>query len=361
VSIRVDPAQLDGYAVQLERNSGYFITPLRSYCATHCTRTDGMTGLLAPARAMISLAHDATSTLFTSGERNLFQVASNLRVAAATYRAGDAAAAERIWLTTPRRPAPEGYVDPNRDGHPGDFRDPFVPQPAAPAERHEFTRAVEEVRHHLSEIDDLLIRYARFSLAEQVLPWISGDWDTLRENADAYAALAGPDGVQAIRINLAYGMDSLSASWESAAATQFAFQIRERWLPALDALQHVLEVHEEAFEHVAQQAEIMFHTLALLVEVLKFWVIEKVLRIIKIVGSVLRAGQVWDETMDLITGVLKAWHQITMLFKVLRLVIEGALEAVQAAGALATGIEETWLAPGGNRLDPVRVGVVAAV
>jgi len=359
VTIQVDPAQLDGYAVQLERNSGHFITPLRSYCAAHCTRTDGMTGLLAPAKPMVSLAHEATSALFTSGERNLFQVASNLRAAAATYRAGDVVAAERIWLTKPRRPAPEGYRGRDHVGHPGDFRDPFTPQPAAPVERHEFTRYIAEVRQQIGEIDDLLVRYARFSLAEQVFPWIAGDWDTLRENAEAYAALAGMDGVQAISVNIAYGMDSLSASWDSPAATQFAFQIRERWLPALETLQHFLQVHEEAFEHLAQQAEIMFHTLVLLLEVLKFWVIEKVLRLTRIIGSVLGGGRVWDEVMELITGVLKVWHQIKMLFEVLRLMIDGAFQAVQAAGALATAIEETWLAPE-NRLDPVRVGVVTA-
>src|SRR5690606_36912025 len=126
--------------------------------------------------------------------------------------------------------------------------------------------------------------------------------------------------------------------WDSPAATQFAFQIRERWLPALETLQHFLQVHEEAFEHLAQQAEIMFHTLVLLLEVLKFWVIEKVLRLTRIIGSVLGGGRALE---------------------VVRMRIACAFQSLQAAGALSPAVEGTWLAAE-NRLDPVRVGVVTA-
>lgn len=360
MTVTVDPAQLRGYAVQLERNSEFFISPLRRYCTIECARTDGLTGLLALSRPSVSLASHTTADLFTSGERNLYQVATNLRAAAASYQAGDAAAAERIWLRLPRLRAPRGYVDLDDDRHPGDFRDPFAVRPPSPPERTELADYVKEARHHLDIIDDFLSRYLHFSLAERVLPVIVGDWDTLRENADAYAALAGTDGVQAIRTNLAYGMDSLSASWDAPAATEFAFQIRGRWLPALDALQHLLCLHKEAFEVMAQQAETMFEALVLAIEVLKFWVVEKVLRIARIVGAVLGAGRVWDEIVELFSGVLKAWHEITMLFEVIRLTFEGVHESLQAAGAAASVIEDLWLAPGENRLDPVRIGAVPA-
>lgn len=359
MTVRVDPAQLEGYAAQLERNSELFINPLRGHCTAHCARTDGMTGLLFLARASVWFARDTATGLFTSGERNLFQVATNLRAAAASYRAGDIAAAERIWLKLPRLPAPEGYVDADDSRHQADFRDPFAVRPEVPAQRAEFAHYIEEARHHVGVIDDFLRRYLHFSLAEQVFPVIAGDWDTLRENADGYAALAGADGVQAIRSNLAYGMDSLSASWDSAAGRQFAYQIRDRWLPALDALEHLLLLYQETFEATAQQSEIMFHSLVLLVEVLKFWVIEKVLRIIKIAGAIVGAGRVWDEIMQLFAGVLKAWHQIKMLFEVVRLTFEGVHETIQAAGAAATVIEDIWLAPRENRLNPLRAGVAS--
>jgi hypothetical protein len=151
-------------------------------------------------------------------------------------------------------------------------------------------------------------------------------------------------------------MDSLSPSWDSEAATEFAFTIRDRWLPAVDTLAHFLELQKEAFECMAQESENTLHALVLLVEVLKMWVIEKVLRIVKLAGSLIGAGSVWKEIMELVTHVVKIWHLITTLFEALRLTFEGVLEAVQLAGAEATAIEELWLAPGGNRLDPITVG-----
>lgn len=354
MSVKVDPAQLYGYASQLERNGDFLVAPLREYCGAQCGRTDGG-GLVALGRPIVDLTVDVTTDLLSSGQRNLFQVAVNLRAAADRYRAGDLAAAERIWLVLPRRSAPEGYLDRNDDRHPGDYRDPFAPRPAPPPEHAEFDGSIEEARHHIGVIDDMLERYVHFSLAEQVLPWISGDWGTLRENADGYAALAGADGVQALRHNLGYGLDSLSASWDSPAATQFAFLIRDRWLPALDALQHVFEMFEEAFEAVAQNVEMLFKTLVLAVEVLKFWVVEKVLRIMKIIGSVLKAGKVWDEIMDLLRHVVHFWHEIKMLFELIRLMFKSVHEWVQFAGAQAKVIEETWLAPE-DRLNPITVG-----
>lgn len=356
MTVTVEPARLEGYATQLERNSGSFISPLRDYCGVYCARTEGMTGLLYAARPLVELAMEGATGLFTSGERNLSRVADDLRVAAASYRAGDIAAAERVWATRPGRGAPDGYVDRNDDAHRADFRDPFAVRPPVPGRHTELARYVEEARHHVGVIDEFLARYLHFSLAEHVFPALSGDWDTLRENADAYAVLAGPDGVQAIRANLAYGMDSLSSSWDSPAATQFAFQIRERWLPALDALQRVLRMYKEGFECIAQQAENTFHTLVLLIEVLKFWVIEKVLRIVKIAGAVLGGGRAWDEIMELLTGVLKAWHQIKLLFEALRLIIDNLRESIEATLASAAVIEDLWRAPGESRLDPIRVG-----
>lgn len=361
MTVSVDPAQLDGYAAQLERNSEWFVSPLRAYCAAYCGRLEGMTGLLYPARMSVSLARDTTTDLLSSAERNLFQVATNLRAAATNYRAGDLVAAERIWLRLPGRAAPEGYAEVDNERHPGDFRDPFVPRPAPPSRHAEVAEHIARARQQIGIIDEMLQRHVRFSLAEQVMPWLSGDWDTLREDADGYAALAGPDGVQAIRDNLRFGMDSLSASWDSPAATQFAFQIRDRWLPAIDALQHIMQLHKETFEQVAQQAEVTFHLVVLALEALKLLVVEKTLRIVRIAATALRGGRVWDEVMELVQGVWKTVGQIGTLFELLRLTAEAAHETVQAAGAAATVIEDTWLAPHEPRLDPIRVGLAAAV
>jgi hypothetical protein len=356
MSIIVDPDLLDGYAGQLERNAGYFNAPLAEHCDAHCGRTDGMTGLLAAARPAVEQARETTLGLFVAGERNLFQLATNIRAAAARYRAGDIAAAERIGLVLPRHPAPQGYRDRDDDRHPGDLRDPFVPRPEAPPERHEADEAVEELRHHLGVVDEWLERYAHFSLGEQVRPWLIGDWDALRRDADAYAALAGPDGVTLLGTNLAYGLDSVSASWDSAAATQFAFTVRDRWVPAITALQHVLELHKEAFECLAQQSANALQVLTILVEVLKFVVIDKVLRIIKLAAAVARISSVWQEIIELIREVLHTWHLITLVLDSLRAAFEGVREALQLLAAEARMIDELWLARGESRLDPIIAG-----
>ncbi len=356
MSITVDPAQLDAYAVQLERNAELFIDPFRAYCRAHCAHTDGMTGLLALAKPAVDLACDSTAGLFASGERNLFQVATNLRAAATDYRAGDEAAAERIWLTGPRDHPPQGYVDSDDDRHAGDFRDPFVPHLTPPAERDEMAKTIAETREHLGVIDHWLSKFAAFTLSEDVLPPLIGDWDTLRENADGYASLASRDGVQVLRANLAYGMDSLSAGWDSAAAAQFAYTIRDRWLPAIDALQHLLEMHREAFEWMAQQAENTLHAVVLALDFVKFWIIEKALRILKLIGSVLGLGKVWTEITELVSGVLRVWHEITALFEMLKLTFRGLVQSVEFGAAEVRVIDDLWFAPGGNRFDPIMVG-----
>jgi hypothetical protein len=356
MTIVVDPDLLEGYAAQLERNSAYFGTPLAAYCTAHCAQTEGLTGLLAAARPVLEQARETTVGLFAAGERNLLQIATNLRAAATGYRAGDAVAAERIWLVLPRHPAPEGYPERDDDRHRADFRDPFVPRPQAPPVRHEIKETVEELRHHLDVVDDWLERFAQFSLGAQVLPWIAGDWDALPRHADAYAALAGPDGVTVLRTNLAYGLDSLSGGWDSAAATQFAFTIRDRWLPAITALEHVLDLHRAAFDCLAQQAVNTLHAVTIAVEVLKFWVIDKVLRIVRLAGTAIGLGSAWDELVELVRGVLHVWHLITLLFDSLRLAFDGIREALGLLAAEASVIDDVWLAPGEGRLDPITLG-----
>ena len=356
MSITVDPAQLEGYATQIERNAELFRSPFRAYCMAHCGHTDGMTGLLALARPAVALARDSSARLFDSGERELFQVAVNLRAASTAYRVGDADAAERIWLTVPRDHAPQGYVEGDDARHPADFRDPFVPALTPPRPRDEMAEAVVEARQHLGVIDNWLDRFAHFTLSADVLPQIVGDWGTLRVNADGYAALAGREGVQVLRANLAYGMDSLSASWDSAAATQFAYTIRDRWLPAVDALQHFLQMHSEAFEWLAQEAETTLTAIVLALDFLKFWIVEKALRILRLAGSLLGLGAVWVEIVELVSGVLTVWHEVTALFELLKLAFQGTVRRVEFAAAEVRVIDDLWLAPGGNRFDPLTVG-----
>jgi hypothetical protein len=357
MTVRVDPAQLDGYAAQLERNAGYFVAPLREYCAANCRHTEAMTGLLVAVKPLVELAGDSTTGLFTSGERNLFQVAANLRLAAADYRARDEAAAERVWQTLPRRHAPQGYTEHHDNRHPGDYADPFVPRLVPPVRHDDVRHTVEEARRTLGVLEEWSRRYVHFSIAEAMAHYLTGDWDTVRENAAGYAALAGPDGVSTIRENLRHGMDSLSSSWESPAATEFDFTIRGRWMPAIDAVRHVLVLHKETFELLARSAQQTYEACLLALEAFKHWVVEKCLRIIKLVAAVLRMEEVWREVIELAEHMVRFWHEMKMLFELLERAIGSATEAVRAAAAEVAVADDLW-ASGGNRLDPVTVGQV---
>ncbi|HET6212051.1 MAG TPA: type VII secretion target [Micromonosporaceae bacterium] len=349
--MRVDPEQLRGYADQLDRNADYCTMPLARYCTVVCGRTDGLTGLLGAVRPATELARDGTVGLFTSAGHNLRVLADSLRLAAQRYQAGDAAAAERIWDVLPGRVSPDAAFPDGR--HPGDFRDPFLPGLRPPEPAFGVAQAIEEARHELGVVDEWVRRYAHISLAERVLPWLAGDWDTLRATAAGYAALAGPDGVGALRANLAYGLDSLSASWDSPAAAEFAHAIRERWLPALDALEDLLALHRDAFEWLADESEHTFRGLVLLVAAYRWWVVEKVLRIVRLGGALIGFGDAWQEIVELGAHTLHVWHQISTLFETLQMAFDGVLAALRLAGAEATAIEELWLTPG---LAPIVTG-----
>jgi uncharacterized protein YukE len=356
MTVTVDPAQLDGYADQLERNAEYFLTPLRSYCDANCAHTAGMTGLLATAKPVVDLAGDASGRLFASGERNLLQVAANLRLAAREYRDRDDAAAERLWEVLPRVHAPQGYAEKDDERHGGDFRDPFIPQLAVAPKPDSLHRMIDEARQHVGLIDEYLSRHFDWSLAGNLLPLITGDWDTLRANAHGYRALGGRLGAAVIGDNLRYGLDSLSASWDSPAATQFDYLIRERWLPAIDALRHVLAMNEEMLETIAQQAQYTFETLVVTLEVLKHWVIEKTLRIVRLVAAAVPGGHLLTEIGEFVKHVYTVWHEIKMLLRLLTLAIGGVVQDAQTLAAEVAVATDLWRIDGENRLAPIMVG-----
>jgi len=185
-----------------------------------------------------------------------------------------------------------------------------------------------------------------------VLPWLSGDWTTLREDADGYARLAGPDGVRVIAQNLAYGLDSLSAGWDSPAARQFCYTVREHWLPAIEALGHVLQLHARVFEWMAQQSENALKAIVLTVEAIRLWLVERALRLATLAGSVAGLGTVWRELADLGTDVLAAWHQLETILDMTRMALRSGVDLLGALGAEATLIED--LAAG--RLAPLSAG-----
>ncbi|GEM_PF-1366596 len=349
MAVTVDPAQLDGYADQLERNSQFFVSPLREYCAANCGHTDGMTGLLFAVKPIVELVQDAATSLLGSGERNLFQVATNLRSAATSYRAGDEAAAERLWRLLPRGRAPDGYVEQDDARHSGDFRDPSEPRLSPPTKEDTVQDAIKAARDEIGVIDDWLSKHIHHTLSGDVLPWLCGDWDTLRQNAAGYEALAGHLGVAVIGENLRYGVDSLSESWGSPAATQFDYTIRVRWLRAVDALVHYFDLNAKMFKEFALQAHLGFLTLQILLELFKRWVVDKILHILKLAVTVLFAYKIPQELVDLVAHVFEVLGEIKLIFETLKAAAENLVNLAQTIGAEATTVEDLWQ----GRFDPV--------
>ena len=76
----------------------------------------------------------------------------------------------------------------------------------------------------------------------------------------------------------------------------------------------------------------------------------------RVAGSLLGLGRVWDEVVELVTGVLTVWHNITGLFEMLRLTFRATVEWAELSTAELRVIDDMWLATGGNRFDPLTVG-----
>jgi len=342
--VDVDPAQLDGYAAQLLRNADFFDTPLKLYCSANCNKTDDMTGVLWPAQKAVHLTHDATVGILTSGRQELGQVSFLLKQAADEYRKADSASAEKIWTVyakgADKRPA--DWHEKDSAAHKGVFTDPFTPNPPPAKDFNDFKPAVGQAKKDLGKIQEWCQEYFHFNLAG-ILSDISGDWDTLREDASGYESLAGRAGVQPIADNLEFGMDSLSSSWNNSdAAAAFDYHIRARWIPAIEFLQHFLETQKEMFEYVAQEAKTTFDVLVVAIQEAIKWVPKKVLQILKLIKSVVLAFSAGVAIKQLVAFLLDLKGTIMNVIKILKDLVEGFCEEAEVLAKEIQVAKEMW-------------------
>ena len=343
--VEVDAAQLDGYAGQLTRNADFLDTPLISYCSANCNKTDDMTGLLWPVQSIVHLAHESSVELLTSGRQELGQVSIMLKQTASEYQASDDNSAEKIWTVYAKgsEGRPANWQRQDSTAHKGVYTDVATPNPPPAKDFNGFKPTIEQAKKDLGKIQEWCQHYFHFDLAS-IISDISGDWDTLREDASGYESLAGRAGVQPIPNNLQFGMDSLSATWnDSDAATTFDYHIRGRWIPALEFLQTWFELHKEMFEAVAQQAESTFDVLVVAIQEAIKWVPKKVLEILKLVKSVVLAFAAGVAIKQLVAFLLDLKGTIMNVIKILKDLVQSLGEEVEA---LAKEVEQKPLVSG---------------
>ena len=251
--IEVNPTELDLYADQLQRNANLF-ADIRAFAVRNCRDTEGMTGILALCAAATEEGADNVRDLANAGGSDLLQVSINLQGAATDYREQDARGAERLLRSYTYDALPVGYTETDDAGHTGDYSDPSELALDSPETSTEFETRIQSARDLLGVIDASSTLYVDIDPTETILDSLSGDWDALSAIASGYARLAGANGIDVIGRNIEYGLDSVSSTWNSPAATNFDFLIRGRWVPAIADFVEYCEYSWHVFETLVHDA-----------------------------------------------------------------------------------------------------------
>lgn len=336
--VKVDPAALRGFAKQLNRNAEEF-GALRNYCDFYCDDAGGLTGLLwATAVPAVNALAEVQYWILPAAREHLTDTATNLEAAAAKYESTDQEAAEAIWTVRPRWETPDNLWVANDTGHVGDFSDPAAVEPPPPKPNDDLQKGIDNTIKLIDEIDGWINKVLRFSLREDILPWLTGDWGKVREMAEAYDNLGGDKGVKAIAENLRYGMASLSSTWDGPAAQAFQYHIDGRWQDALRSEAEICKASKEGLEALAVQAEHLYRGLDALLNAFLVWLIGRVLAAVR-AGMLLlgleRAAKILKQIWDGITVLIDA---VETVFSFWPETVKNAIELAEAlyAGAKAT-------------------------
>lgn len=264
--VTVDPEQVHDYANQLSRNA-FMFEDLTGYITTHCNKTEGMTGILIPAAIATMFNAGLLVELARVGARSLQQLTGTLHDAAEKYRGRDVENAEQLVKSYDDsfEELPFRYTEKDSTAHSGDFTDVAAVAPNTPNGSVQFENKIKDAKDNLGIIESYAQRIIGFSVAAELLGPVFGNWDAMRENADGYKQLTEPKGVPAIRENILYGMDSLSASWEGEAATAFDFTIRRRWTGFFEFFSSCCEFQSATWEATAQESATVFDMLVFLI------------------------------------------------------------------------------------------------
>jgi hypothetical protein len=264
MGVTVDTSYLRGYADQVEKSRYGALEQLKSYTNEHCENYDGIEGTLYPARWPLEFAADQVRDAIDDASMGMGRCAKELRYCADSYDKSDEEAVEQLWAAVQR----------NWSEKPGDYKEKDVSSSGgftgganvdlvAPTDHKDAGDAKDGVYSALGSINGLVEKLTGIDLLAKVLPLVFGDWGALRRIAEAWGELE--HGFKAVGKDLEAGMNTLSEHWDSTedgsggASRAFDFHIRERWVPAYDALGQICDTVQQACEQMAQFYEYLVH------------------------------------------------------------------------------------------------------
>lgn len=264
MGVVVDTSYLRGYADQVEANRFGALEQLKTYVREHCENFDGIEGTLYPARWPLEFAAGRLRDAIDDAVTGMGRCAKELRYCADSYDKSDEQAVERLWEAVQR----------NWSDEPGDYEEKDVTSSggftrganvdlAAPTDHKDADDAKDGVYGLLGWVNGVVEKLTGVDLLAAVLPLVFGDWGALRRIAEAWGELE--HGFRAVGKDLEAGMNTLSEHWDSTesgsggASRAFDFHIRERWVPAYEALGQVCDTVRQACEQMAQFYEYLVH------------------------------------------------------------------------------------------------------
>ncbi|MDI1463711.1 hypothetical protein QEZ54_22260 [Catellatospora sp. KI3] len=329
MGVVVEPKYLRGYAAQLDDGEGAAWGSLLRYCEDHCRNTAGFDGLLSLARPVVYEMSSRVEGLVVQARRGMDDVAQRLRESADLYETADSNAAERILATRGRRQMPTGYVEQDVKSTATAFSagpDLFLPPPYDYSDTAELKTSVLKKIEHINTLVRLVSGY---DVLERLLPVIVGDSGALRRLAEAHRNME--HAIRAVKHDVESGMDLLSGHWTSdapdgGASTAFDYQIRMRWIPALEAFAQANDACQQIYEAYAAEYDYFLNSVLFLLDLYFLRIVRLLAQLRFSTSFTQRAGLIRKLVMEVINLIEEAYEQ---LHKMVVMMIQG-LEAVIA-------------------------------
>ncbi|GAB3808814.1 hypothetical protein [Micromonospora zhanjiangensis] len=194
----------------------------------------------------------------------MWLTAHDLRTAAQAYANSDLSAAERLWTAGRAWSKPHGYREQDLvrcDTFSTGAEVTLAPPP--------FNSRVGEVKDSVYQlvgtINDWVARLTGYDLLAKLLPLTLGDSGAVRRIGAAWSEME--PAFRAVAADLGHGMDVLSTHWNSdsgatgGASSAFDYHIRQRWIPAFEALAQVCDSGQQICEAMATEYEYVVESL----------------------------------------------------------------------------------------------------
>jgi hypothetical protein len=331
MGLSVETSYLRGYADQLEANKLGALEDLTKYVNEHCKNFDRIEGSLYPARWPLEFAANQMRDALADATLGMSSCAKELRYTADVYDKSDEQSAERLWEAARTHWGDIGEYREKDVSTAAGFSHGANVDLAAPKDREEVSNAKDAVYSALGMINGWVERLTGIDILAKVLPLVFGDWGALRRIADAWSELE--QGFQAVAKDLNSGMDVLSEHWDSSqdgasgASMLFDYHIRERWVPAYEALGQVCSTVQQGVEQMAQFYETVVHQVLF---VLNFYA-KRIKNALLGIRNALKFTQYLSQLLLLVTSLIQlvvdaielVWLQIKTLWEGFQTVFEG--------------------------------------